>query len=138
MMTNEIRKMIEEKALTDDRFLTNLITAKDIEETQKVLAENGFEFSVEEIRGFCEEGKTLVMEANDEGELSEDALEAVAGGGKWRGRLRYALGLLGGAALGAGFGAFCAFCPAAAAAVPYVAVGYAGLVTLWVMDGYDK
>ena len=49
------------------------------EEAQKVLAENGFDFTVDEI---LDAGKELyaIREQQTEGELSENDLEEVAGG----------------------------------------------------------
>lgn len=64
----------------------NLELAKKIlpmqpEEAQKVLAENGFDFTIDEI---LEAGKVLYeMQNSPEGELSENDLEAVAGGVGW-------------------------------------------------------
>lgn len=61
----------------------NLELAKKIipmqpEEAQKVLAENGFEFTMDEI---LEAGKVLYeMQNRPEGELSADDLDAVSGG----------------------------------------------------------
>ena len=138
-MRNDMALAIEEKALADDQFLKDLITARTSQDTQQVLSKYGFAVSMEEVNAFIEKGKSLLQnEAKVDTELSEDDLEAVAGGGKWRGRLRYAGALLGGAVLGAGYGALCGICPAAAAATPYVVGGYAALATYWVMDGYAK
>lgn len=64
----------------------NLELAKKIvpmqpEEAQKVLAENGFDFTIDEI---LEAGKVLYeMQNAPEGELSENDLDAVAGGVGW-------------------------------------------------------
>ena len=51
------------------------------EEAQKVLAENGFEFTIDEILEAGKELYALRESLNNGGELSEDDLEAVAGGG---------------------------------------------------------
>lgn len=63
--------------------LTKKIVVLSPEDAQKVLAENGYEFSMDEI---MEAGKTInemlaKIRAGQTGELSEDDLEDVSGGG---------------------------------------------------------
>ncbi len=74
-----------------------------------------------------------------EGELSLEDLEMVAGGGKWRGRVRFAAALLGGAVVGFGCGVLTAgTCGLGASAAAVIAVGDTTVATAWVVDGYAK
>lgn len=138
-MLNEQEKVrFEELALTDDQFLKNLVSAQNAEETLQVLRENGFNLAIEEVKALIEQGTVSMKKATEDNELREEDLESVAGGGKWRGRVRFIGALARAAALGAGLGALCAVCPAAAVALPYVAA-YAGITSFdWVVKGYEK
>lgn len=61
--------------------LAQKIVPMQPEDAQKVLAENGFDFTIDEI---LEAGKVLyAMQNAPEGELSENDLDAVAGGVGW-------------------------------------------------------
>lgn len=71
------------KAVFANEELTKKIVALSPEEAQKVLAENGYEFSMDEI---MEQGKAInellaKVRAGQTGELSEDDLDDVSGGG---------------------------------------------------------
>lgn len=60
--------------------LTKKVVALSPEEAQKVLAENGFVFTLEEV---LEQGKEIneLLEKFKKGEISEEELTAVSGGG---------------------------------------------------------
>ncbi len=110
-----------------------LVSAEDASSVQKVLAANGFEVTVEEVEAIFEDGVNEIMNTNgseDNGELSEDQLENISGGGFLRGALRTTAS----AALGFGYGVFCGICPAASAGAPYVAGGLA----TWSAVGFKK
>ena len=53
------------------------------EEAQKVLAENGFNFTMDEILEAGNELYAMRERLNNDGELNEDDLEDVAGGVNW-------------------------------------------------------
>ena len=138
-MFNEQQKTrFEELVLTDDQFLNELIMAKTAEDTREIMLKNGFEVSLDEVHDLIEQGSSVLKKTMDEGELSDADLEEVAGGGQLRGALRFTAALGRAAVIGAGFGALCAVCPAAAAATPYV-IGYTALTSFdWIMKGYAK
>lgn len=62
--------------LSDEKEAAEIIS-ESVEETQKNLAARGLEFTVAELKEF---GKAVTA-ANAHGELDEDALEGVSGGG---------------------------------------------------------
>lgn len=59
---------------SDEAFVASLMEMETPEEVQKALAERGLDLSTEEIE------KIRETAASQEGELSDDALEGVAGG----------------------------------------------------------
>lgn len=59
---------------SDEEFVASLMNMESPEDVQKALAEKGLELSVEEIE------KIRQAAMDQEGELSEEALEGVAGG----------------------------------------------------------
>ena len=138
---NELRK---EKLAADiealqenETFAQAVLTAGSIENIVRVLEGYGIESTAEEIRELAREGAAVLSPSEDE--LSLEDLEMVAGGGKWRGRLRFATALVGGAALGFGLGAVSVVtgglgAPAAAA----IATAYGTASAVWVVDGYAK
>lgn len=71
----ELEKL--QKLLTDTTFVAALANASSIEEVQRVLADNGLHFALDEIIRI----KELLSSADDtEGELDVGALEDVSGG----------------------------------------------------------
>lgn len=64
--------------LKDEAFVERILRMTP-EEVQKVLEEEGVHFTVEEI---IQAGEMIKAIAENDGELSEEALENVAGGGK--------------------------------------------------------
>ena len=77
------------KAVFENEELIKKVVALSPEDAQKVLAENGFEFSMDEI---MEQGKAInemlaKIKAGETGELSEDDLDDVSGGGDHGGML---------------------------------------------------
>ncbi len=66
-----------EKLASDQKFASELLSQETPEKAQEFLAANGVEMTLDEVKSF---GKMLnaVEESGDE--LSEDALEEVAGG----------------------------------------------------------
>ena len=70
---NNIEKIKE--LMNDKEFVAKIATMEEPEDVQTAFAEQGVDFSLEQINQIAE----LVMNDNAE-ELNEDALEAVAGG----------------------------------------------------------
>ncbi len=138
---NELRK---EKLAADiealrenEAFVQAVLTAGSIENIVRVLEGYGIESTAEEIAELAREGAAVLSPSEDE--LSLEDLEAVSGGGKWRGRVRFAAALLGGAALGLGLGVVSVAtgglsAPAAAA----IATTYGTASAAWVVAGYAK
>ena len=138
MLNEQERARFEELALTDDHFLNDLISAETAEDTREIMLKNGFEVSLEEVNSLIEQGVEALHNVMDKKELSEADLESVAGGGKWRGSLRFVAAMGRAAVIGIGFGVVCGLCPGAVVATPYV-VGYVAVTgTDWVMKGYSK
>lgn len=114
-------------------FCKAFVAAEDAASVQKVLCENGFDVTLAEVNELFSEGVGEILkfkESGVDGELSEDQLAEVAGGGFFRGALR----TVASAAAGFGFGCLCGVCPAAASATPYVVGG----LTAWSTAGYMK
>ena len=135
-MTNTNKEMLTSQIIAalneDESFVNEFITAQDAPAVQEVLAEHGFELTLDEINELFSEGVTQIQcfaqQASDE--LSEEQLSQVAGGGFIRYLVRGAVS----GAVGFGFGCLCGVCPAAAVATPYVVGGLA----LWCAAGYLK
>jgi len=68
-MSIESAKLFIEKIKTDEEFAKKVKNCKDAEARMVFVKESGFDFTIEEIKAF-------------QGELSDDELDAVAGGGK--------------------------------------------------------
>lgn len=66
--------------MSNEKLAQQLAACKSNEETLKVLADNGIQVSAEEMDELMEAAKVQASE----GELSEDSLENVAGGAKFR------------------------------------------------------
>ena len=123
-----LTQRITASANEDQEFFKAFIGAQDAPTLQKVLQDNGFEFTLEEIDEFFSDGVDGILAHNNGGELSEDQLDDVAGGGFLKGTVR--LIVSGGVAFG--YGALCGICPAAYAYAPHVAGGLA----VWTTAGY--
>ena len=138
---NELRK---EKLAADiealqenEAFVQAVLTAGSIENIVRVLEGYGIESTAEEIAELAREGAAVLSPSEDE--LSLEDLEAVSGGGKWRGRLRFGIALIGCAVLGAACGAVAGATGGLAAPVAgVVAVGTGLAASAWVVDGYAK
>ena len=118
-------------ATDNEDFCKALVSAEDAPSAKKVLNENGFPVSLEDVDEIFADGLSEIMKFKDSGaadELSEGQLDDIAGGGAIRGTLRLAVS----AGVAFGFGMFCGICPAAAVASPYVAGG----LTAWSTAGY--
>ena len=71
--------MNEEKireVFSDEKFVKSLMELETPEEVQKALAEKDIDLSVEDIKKIAE-----LLQKKADGELSDDELESVAGGG---------------------------------------------------------
>ena len=123
-----LAQKITASANEDQEFFKAFISAQDAPTLQKVLQDNGFEFSLEEINELGSDGVSGILAHNDGGELSEDQLDDVAGGGFIKGTAR----LIVSAGVAFGYGALCGVCPAASAGAPYVAGG----LSVWTAAGY--
>jgi hypothetical protein len=126
------QKIIEAVNENND-FCKEFLAAEDAVSLQKVLNDNGFDMTVEDIESMYADGlkEILAVKEGAETELSEDQLDDVAGGGFLKGTARLAVS----SAAAFAFGCFVGVCPAAAPATPYVAGG----LTAWTTAGYlDK
>lgn len=114
-------------------FARAFVAAENVADLQKVLSDNGFTVSAEDIEAMFHEGVNEILVANnpdDDGEISEDQLDDVSGGGFFRGSCR----LLVSGAAAFGYGCLCGICPAASCAAPYIVGG----LTVWTTAGYLK
>ena len=123
-----ITKKITAAVTEDMDFFKAFISAQDAPALQKVLQDNGFEFTLEEINEFFSNGVDGILTYNESAELSEDQLDDVAGGGFIKGTAR----LIVSSGVAFGYGALCGICPAAASGAPYVVGG----LTAWTTAGY--
>ena len=98
---NELRKeklAADIEALQENElFVQAVLTAGSIENIVRVLESYGIESTAEEIRELAREGAAVLSPSGDE--LGLEDLEAVSGGGKWRGRARLVLSAIGNIAL---------------------------------------
>ena len=122
---------VQAKAMEDEVFLREMVGARTTEDARKVLEKYGFTLSREEMESLMVTGKEALEEAAREGELSEDELDTVAGGGKVRGTLRFVASLAIGGAAGFAIG----LTGGAAAPGAYIV---AGALTVWTLDGYAR
>lgn len=74
---NEKQAKLEE-LMKNEAFADALFSKKSSEEIQKLFAENGLELTAEELAAVT---ATILQGASGNEELSEDALDSVAGGG---------------------------------------------------------
>ena len=72
---------IWDEIFENEELVKKIVTLQP-EEAQKVLAENGYEFSVEEVVEKGNELNEFIKKINS-GEITEDALDNVSGGCKW-------------------------------------------------------
>ena len=88
-MTNEMTTKIRELMSDEEFFETVMNDNLSAEELHELLKEHDVEISAEELVELSKQGVNQIVEAGyitEDGELSEDALEAVAGGGKKAGK----------------------------------------------------
>ena len=123
-----LAQKITAAATEDQEFFKAFIGAQDAPALQKVLQNNGFEFTLEGIDEFFANGVDGILAHNGSAELTEDQLDDVAGGGFIKGTAR----LIVSCGVAFGYGALCGICPAAYAGAPYVAGG----LTAWTTAGY--
>lgn len=67
-----------EELMKDEAFVDAIFSKESSEEVQKLFAEKGVELTMEEVEGLAAAVLQAAPEGN--GELSEDALDSVAGG----------------------------------------------------------
>ncbi len=142
-MTNERKEEIRIQLtalLEDEAFLTAVLSAGESEKISKVMQENGIKVTPEEIDEFMDSGISQLAEMKESGsdELSIEDLESVAGGGKLRGALRYALVIGGAVAVGAGLGVLVGAGALALGTAYAVGVGYAVIGGAWTLSGRAK
>ena len=75
-----LAQKITAAATEDQEFFKAFIGAQDAPALQKVLQNNGFEFTLEEIDEFFANGVDGILAHNGSAELTEDQLDDVAGG----------------------------------------------------------
>lgn len=133
-MENTKKEMLAQKitaAVTEDiEFYKAFISAQDAATLQKVLQNHGFDFAVDEIEALFRDGATEIVKQTNMDEMSEEDLDAVAGGGFFRGTAR----LIVSCGVAFGYGALCGICPAACGAAKFVGGG----LTVWTVAGYRK
>lgn len=84
MNTNE---MTLNSKVMDEAFLDRLASIGSLDEALKILKDEGIEMTREELAENMDAGEQLLQESGvltEDGELSEEALEAVAGGRNWK------------------------------------------------------
>ena len=126
MLAQEITAAVTE----NQEFYKAFISAQDAAALQKVLENHGFDFTVDEVNGLFCDGATEIVKQTSVDELSVEDLDAVSGGGIFRGTAR----LIVSCGVAFGYGALCGVCPAACAGANYVAGG----LTVWTTAGYMK
>lgn len=115
MTKEEVDNRLNE-LIQNELFLDKIANSPSLEDTQAILKDEGVEMTIDELCEAMESGKTLLEEngyLDSNGELTEKALEAVAGGGwkrKVAGALICALGVVSGHAGVAVFGAVIVLC----------------------------
>ena len=126
MYMQQINELLE----SDESFVTAMVSAEDAEAVQTVFADYGIDLSLDEVETLIARGQKEIQNCLADGELSEESLEDVAGGGRGRCAVRF-VASLGIAAL---YGAACGVCPPLTAGAPAVAVG----LTAWCIEGLAK
>ena len=132
IMEQQKKEMLEQKlgeALQkNDAFCQAFAAAENAESIQGLLRDNGIDVSIGDVEGLFADGVKEILRRNEEGELTEEDMDTVAGGGWIRGTIR----LVASCGAGFGYGCICGVFPAASAAAPYVAGGLAA----WTTAGY--
>ena len=124
-----------EALMGNETFVQAVLNAGSIENIVRVLESYGIASTEKEVSELAKEGAAVLAPSEDE--LSLEDLEAVAGGGKWRGRLCLAGALLVGAALRGICGAAIAASDGLATpVVGKIAVGYTAFATATVVSAY--
>ena len=77
-MTNKNMEQLK-AAMQDKNYVKELMALETIDAIQAKFAEAGIDLTAEEVETIVHE--VVALEANADGELSEEALESVAGGG---------------------------------------------------------
>jgi len=77
MMNKNMEKL--QAAMQDKNYVRDLMALETIDAIQAKFAEAGIDLTAEEVETIVRE--VVALEAKTDGELSEDALESVAGGG---------------------------------------------------------
>jgi len=67
--------------LDDQAFIDKFLAAESAEEVQALFREQGVELTLEDVEKIGQEIREATMKNAGEGELSDDAMEQVAGGG---------------------------------------------------------
>ena len=142
-MTNERKEEIRIQLtalLEDEAFLTAVLSAGESEKISKLMQESGIKVTPEEIDEFVDSGISQLAEMKEScsDELSIEDLESVAGGGKLRFALRYALVIGGAVAVGAGLGLFVGAGALAVGTAHALGAGYALIGSVWTLKGRDK
>ena len=117
-----------------DEFLTVLAQSQTAKDVSTSLGQLGISITPDEVNELTEEGNKAIdeLKKSQNDELEIEQLEAVVGGSKfWRG----VVGLVGGAALGAGLGFICGLNPAFTPVAYKVAVGYGIVAGVWINNG---
>ena len=130
MNKNMLADKIVASVMEDQEFYKAFIAAQDAPALQKVLQDKGFVLTIAEIENLFVSGAAGILNHMGAEELDENQLDAVAGGGFFRGTAR----LIVSCAVGFGYGCLCGVCPAACAGASYVAGGLA----VWTAVGYKK
>ena len=70
----------------DEAFTKKLMNCDSAEKVQALFKENGVDFSMEQVNDLLKGiAELLIQLGNNDGELTEDELEQIAGGWNWRG-----------------------------------------------------
>lgn len=119
-------------AMTEnEEFCKAFVSAENAADMHKVLTSNGFEVSIEDVNEMFAAGLNEISkfkESGAAGELGEEQLDEVAGGGFWKGAGRTVISF--GAAFG--MGCLCGLNPALTPVAYKVAFGLA----VWSAAGY--
>ena len=120
-----LAQKLTEAVNKNDAFCQAFVSAKDAASIQKVLHENGIDVSLNDVEEMFTNGVGEISKAYAEGELTEEQMDSVAGGGFFRGTLRFVAGC----AVAFGYGCLGGVCPAATAGVSYVVGGVVAFAT---------
>ncbi|BAY23405.1 nitrogen fixation protein [Calothrix sp. NIES-2100] len=84
-MSKEAVEQLIQAAGEDVALQQKLEAAEGFAAVVQIGAEKGYQFTEQEVQAFLRE-RGITLEGSQEGELSEDALDAVAGGSFWDGK----------------------------------------------------